>query len=147
MSGLTSVESIDAITLRMAVIVASFPKGKFILNASFGFGDRCHFQGISIPCDASFFGLNPLAFWKRAEAAAHGFESVRGTIEQNFAELSEVFADWGLALDRRAAARRAARARQQHGWTSRAARETSSENAASRRLHVLGARREGGTAA
>jgi predicted acylesterase/phospholipase RssA len=66
--------------------------------------------------DANFFALNPMAFWKRSEAARHGFESVRSTIEQNFDELSEVLEKYGLDLDRRAARRRAVRARTTFGW-------------------------------
>ncbi len=57
--------------------------------------------------DATFFGLNPLAVWKRGEAIEHGFESVRNTIEQNFDQLNEVFGRYGLRMDRAAARRRA----------------------------------------
>jgi predicted acylesterase/phospholipase RssA len=66
--------------------------------------------------DANFFALNPMAFWKRSEAARHGFESVRSTIEQNYDELSEVLGKYGLDLDRKAAHRRAGRARATFGW-------------------------------
>jgi NTE family protein len=63
--------------------------------------------------DAEFFALNPLAFWKRAEAAAHGFNSVRQTIEQNFEPLREVFARYGLEMSRSAAGVEAAETGQQ----------------------------------
>ena len=66
--------------------------------------------------DANFFALNPMAFWKRAEAVQHGFESVRETIDQNFDELSEVFSKYGLKMSRAAAKRRAERAREDLGW-------------------------------
>lgn len=69
--------------------------------------------------DANFFGLNPLAFWQRSEAAQHGFESVRATIEENYDELFEVFDSWGLRMDRATARRRAGRARVDFGWDHR----------------------------
>ena len=67
--------------------------------------------------DANYFAINPLAFWKRAEAAQHGFESVRSTIEQNFDQLQDVLGRYGLTMDRNVARRRAARARTNLGWT------------------------------
>jgi len=66
--------------------------------------------------DADYFATNPIAFWKRSEAVQHGFESVRGTIEQNFEQLESVFSRYGIGLDRAAAGRRAARARVAQGW-------------------------------
>jgi hypothetical protein len=66
--------------------------------------------------DADFFAINPLAFWKRADAIREGFESVRVTIEQNYDALSDVFSRYGLRLDRAAAQRRAARLRASRGW-------------------------------
>jgi predicted acylesterase/phospholipase RssA len=66
--------------------------------------------------DADFFGINPLAFWKRADAIRQGFESVRVTIEQNFDQLAEVLGRYGLRMDRRAARRKAARLRAARGW-------------------------------
>ncbi len=68
--------------------------------------------------DADFFGLNPLAFWKRQAAVQHGFESVRGTIEQNFDALNEVFSSYGLEMSRTAARRRAEKVRAEQGWRS-----------------------------
>jgi hypothetical protein len=67
--------------------------------------------------DANFFTSNPLAFWRRSQVVQHGFESVRTTIEQNFDQLQAVLAPYGLRLDRSAASRRAARARDEQGWT------------------------------
>jgi predicted acylesterase/phospholipase RssA len=66
--------------------------------------------------DSEFFGINPLAFWKRADAIRQGFESVRVTIEQNYDELAEVFGRYGLQMDRKVARRRAARVRASRGW-------------------------------
>ena len=66
--------------------------------------------------DANYFATNPLAFWKRADAVEHGFESVRTTIEQNFEQLESVFQRYGLHMDRTAARRRAERARVAQGW-------------------------------
>jgi len=85
--------------------------------------------------DANFFALNPMAFWKRSEAARHGFESVRTTIEQNFEELSEVFAKYGLELDRKAARRRAVRARNAYGWPAEKATRVTR---ARRKLRLVG---------
>ena len=76
--------------------------------------------------EAEFFAMNPLAFWKRAEAVQHGFESVRMTIEQNFDQLESVFRHHGLQLDREAARRRADRARAAQGWDASDAPEASS---------------------
>jgi predicted acylesterase/phospholipase RssA len=97
--------------------------------------------------DASFFGLNPIAFWKRAEAAAHGFESVRGTIEQHYDELSALFADWGLEMDRGAARRRAGRARDEHGWAREPERDSAAENGASPAIRLVTDPEVDGTAA
>jgi predicted acylesterase/phospholipase RssA len=66
--------------------------------------------------DANFFAVNPLAFWKRAEAVQHGFESVRDTIERNFEQLSEVFSLYGLEMSRTAAATKADAIREERGW-------------------------------
>jgi NTE family protein len=66
--------------------------------------------------EANFFAVNPMAFWKRSEAVRHGFESVRKTIEQNFEQLQEVFAPYGLEMSSEAARRKAARLRRDRGW-------------------------------
>ena len=67
--------------------------------------------------DADFFGVNPLAFWKRWEAVQHGFESVRASIEQNFEPLQAVLGRYGLEMDRAAARRKADRMRKKQGWS------------------------------
>jgi len=66
--------------------------------------------------DADFFALNPLAFWKRAQAIRQGFESVRVTIEENYDQLGKVLGRYGLEMDRKAARRKAARLREARGW-------------------------------
>jgi NTE family protein len=73
--------------------------------------------------DANFFGMNPLAFWKREEAVAHGFESVRQTIEQNFDQLRDVFAQYGLEMSRSAAQRKAREVFANRRWRSSAGSE------------------------
>jgi predicted acylesterase/phospholipase RssA len=78
--------------------------------------------------DADFFAINPLAFWKRAESIRHGFDSVRVTIEQNYDQLSEVFAQYGLRMDRSQAERKARQLRSSKGWKiSEAEREAQEE--------------------
>jgi hypothetical protein len=84
--------------------------------------------------DANFFALNPMAFWKRSEAVRHGFESVRKTIEQNYDQLAEVFAKYGLAMDPETARRRASRARASYGWET----EPEADDAAEQRLRLVG---------
>ena len=66
--------------------------------------------------DLDFFEINPLAFWRRADAIRHGFDSVRTTIEQNFEQLAALFGRYGIELDRTAAKRRATRLRSAKGW-------------------------------
>jgi predicted acylesterase/phospholipase RssA len=66
--------------------------------------------------DATYFAVNPLAFWRRQEAVQHGFESVRQTIEQNFDQLRAVLSRYGLEMNRVAARRKAERARAARGW-------------------------------
>jgi predicted acylesterase/phospholipase RssA len=66
--------------------------------------------------DAEFFAINPLAFWKRAQAIREGFESVRVTIEQNYDQLERVLGRYGLEMDRKTARRKAARLREARGW-------------------------------
>ncbi len=88
--------------------------------------------------DANFFAMNPMAFWKRSETVQHGFESVRGTIEQNFDALEAVFSDHGLAMDPAAAQRRATRARAVFGWHKGEAAEALVED---RPLRLVDAKR------
>ena len=66
--------------------------------------------------DADFFALNPMAFWRRSEAMQLGFESVRSTIEGNFAELEAVFAHHGFEMSRDLASRKATALRAEQGW-------------------------------
>jgi hypothetical protein len=89
--------------------------------------------------DANFFAMNPLAFWKRADAAQHGFESVRRTIEQNFDQLKDVLGYHGLVMDRNVARRRAARARTNLGWTP--LEDESEAGDDERSLRLVGSRR------
>ena len=84
--------------------------------------------------DANFFALNPMAFWKRSEAARHGFESVRNTVEHNFDQLVDVFGKYGLAMDPDSARRRASRARANHGWQT----EPEADETAERCLRLVG---------
>lgn len=80
--------------------------------------------------DANYFATNPLAFWKRAEAVEHGFQSVRTTVEQNFEQLQSVFQRYGLHMDRTAARRRAERARVAQGWAGESGAESEAESRA-----------------
>jgi predicted acylesterase/phospholipase RssA len=66
--------------------------------------------------DASFFAMNPLAFWRRSEAMQRGFESVHEAVGGQFEELAEVMGRYGLELSREAAGRRAGQTREEHGW-------------------------------
>ncbi|MGH0037853.1 MAG: patatin-like phospholipase family protein [Myxococcota bacterium] len=66
--------------------------------------------------DANFFSVNPIAFWRRADALRHGFESVRHTVEQNFDQLKDVFGLYGIELSRAAARRKAEQAEADRGW-------------------------------
>ncbi|HXK25974.1 MAG TPA: patatin-like phospholipase family protein [Myxococcota bacterium] len=90
--------------------------------------------------DANYFATNPLAFWKRAEAVEHGFQSVRTTVEQNFEQLQSVFQRYGLHMDRTAARRRAERARVAQGWAG----ESGSESEADSRAEAPSLRLVGG---
>ena len=88
--------------------------------------------------ESDFFGMNPLAFWKRDLAIEHGFESVRMTVEQNFDQLQAVLAHYGLSMDRETARRRAERARAAEGW--RGEGESASPDP-DRPLRLVGSRR------
>jgi predicted acylesterase/phospholipase RssA len=46
--------------------------------------------------DESFFDINPLAFWKRADAVTHGFESVRHTLTEHADVLGPLLERYGL---------------------------------------------------
>jgi predicted acylesterase/phospholipase RssA len=77
--------------------------------------------------DAEFFNVNPLAFWKRADAIQQGFESVRITLEQNFDAVSEVLAHYGLEMSRDAARKKADRVRAERGWAQPLSEEDGAE--------------------
>ncbi len=89
--------------------------------------------------DASFFAMNPLAFWKRAEAIEHGFASVRLTIEQNFEQLRAVLARYGLEMNRNVARQKAEEVRAARGW--RGDDEPRAEEDDGPRLRLVGNRR------
>ena len=85
--------------------------------------------------DADFFAINPLAFWKRAESIRHGFDSVRGTLEENLEQLQEIFAAYGLELDAAQAESKAADLRSRQGWKiSEAELEASEDDSSPLRL-------------
>lgn len=88
--------------------------------------------------DAEFFGTNPLAFWKRADAIRQGFESVRVSIESNYDEIAPVLARYGLEMDRSSARRRAGQLRSEKGWRVSTG-ETAERGATGPRLRVVGA--------
>jgi predicted acylesterase/phospholipase RssA len=48
--------------------------------------------------DEQFFAVGPLAFWKRADAVRHGFESVRATLLDHAEVLKPLFESYGLEL-------------------------------------------------
>lgn len=52
--------------------------------------------------DAEFFAINPVAFWRRAESAEHGFITAKVVFEQRHEELQEIFGHYGLEVDLRA---------------------------------------------
>ena len=87
--------------------------------------------------DASFFAMNPLAFWHRSAAMQRGFESVHAAVDEHLDALAEVFGHYGLDMNRATAARRARRLRKAHGWAKPEAPRSAA--AARRRLRVVGA--------
>ncbi len=46
--------------------------------------------------DSRFFAMNPVAFWRRQEAAQHGYESVRASLEKHYETLRKIFAAYGM---------------------------------------------------
>jgi predicted acylesterase/phospholipase RssA len=48
--------------------------------------------------DEKFFGVNPLAFWKRSESVRHGFESVRRTLLDHREVLNPLLERYGMSL-------------------------------------------------
>ena len=49
--------------------------------------------------DARFFAMNPLAFWKRPEAAAHGYQSTKTSLVKNFETLRPILKAHGIRCD------------------------------------------------
>ena len=49
--------------------------------------------------DAAFFSMNPLSFWKRAEAAKRGFRSAKLDFERSFLRLRSLLAPYGMEVD------------------------------------------------
>ena len=49
--------------------------------------------------DSKFFDINPLDFWKRAEAAEHGFLSVKESLERHYPQITRIFRSYGLEAD------------------------------------------------
>ena len=49
--------------------------------------------------DAAFFSMNPLAFWKRAEAAKRGFRSAKLDFERSFLRLRSLLGPYGMEVD------------------------------------------------
>ncbi len=49
--------------------------------------------------DARFFNMNPLAFWKRQEAAEHGYESVKASLLKHYPTLKRIFKAYGITVD------------------------------------------------
>ncbi|MCO4760423.1 MAG: patatin-like phospholipase family protein [Myxococcales bacterium] len=49
--------------------------------------------------DVTFFNLNPLAFWRRAEAAEHGFSSVKEAIERHHEQFTRILARYGISTN------------------------------------------------
>ena len=107
----------DQIAARTSKIHAAvLRKSKYLDDPNF---TRIHPDDLQLlfdEYDAEFFAINPLAFWKRAQAIREGFESVRVTIEQNYDQLARVLGRYGLEMDRKAARRKAARLREARGW-------------------------------
>lgn len=50
--------------------------------------------------DATFFELNPFAFWTRGRAAKSGFESVKQSIEKHFDQLKAILGSYGIDMSR-----------------------------------------------
>jgi len=49
--------------------------------------------------DADYFSINPLSFWKRGQAAKHGFITASRDVERNLARLQDLFGRYGLETD------------------------------------------------
>ncbi len=67
--------------------------------------DDPHFKGDIILLeptedDATFFQMNPFAFWTRASAARSGFASVKNSISKHFDQLKEILGSYGIQMSR-----------------------------------------------
>ncbi|PIR20957.1 MAG: hypothetical protein COV45_03590 [Deltaproteobacteria bacterium CG11_big_fil_rev_8_21_14_0_20_47_16] len=65
-----------------------------------------HFHGDIIliepsSSDMAFFDLNPLIFSNRLKAARLGFESVRNSVGERYEEVADIFARYGVRMNRR----------------------------------------------
>jgi len=49
--------------------------------------------------DADFFDMNPLAFWGRRDAAKRGFQSVSGSIYDNYKTLRRILGAYGIKVN------------------------------------------------
>ena len=88
--------------------------------------------------DADAFAANPVAFWRREQQVRHGFESVRSAIERRYGELEEVLARYGMAMDRAAARRRAARAPMAGVWDEPGRERAESARSSQAPLRLVG---------
>ncbi|MBI2066998.1 MAG: patatin-like phospholipase family protein [Deltaproteobacteria bacterium] len=48
--------------------------------------------------DPVFFEMNPFSFWSRAQAAQHGFNSVRQTIRARYDEVEKILSSYGITM-------------------------------------------------
>jgi len=49
--------------------------------------------------DASFFDMNPMAFWERRRAAMRGYESVRQSIRRKYPQIKQILNAHGILVD------------------------------------------------
>ncbi|MGM0574213.1 MAG: patatin-like phospholipase family protein [Myxococcota bacterium] len=49
--------------------------------------------------DSRFFAMNPLSFWRRAEAATHGYQSVKTSLEKHYEPLRNILGAYGIDAD------------------------------------------------
>lgn len=71
-----------------------------------GFRNNKKFRGDIIlveprPDDAAFFALNPLLLRNRVEAARLGFESVRNSINDSYAEIRKILGAYGISITKK----------------------------------------------
>lgn len=53
------------------------------------------------PDDAAFFSMNPFAMGHRLHAAQLGFESVRNSIEERYAEIAKILSAYGIRVNKK----------------------------------------------